>query len=599
MIDNNILAQLNEVYNKTSLEKGLFPFVKNFYQELLLVVEIDPDIIIIFEKIAAKKLITKPELLLLCFSVFENETIFKRFLLTLPNYIQILLEKLLWIEEMSEPEIEPFIGLTITVPSKYAYSSSFNDVKNEYLIFSVKKRLTHSYPEKGYYILSISTYLKQILVRYYPKPAHYNFLPTGEVPATPYSFNAENLIINELPKVLSYYMQQGIKYSTSGKPLEGTLNKFQRSCSISEFELTSGDELGKIRSNLIAGMLYNFKVDNISIDTVSIIKELFTNRYLKLQSVQFILMQLKGWGYMDNSGYDYIPYIERTFLDIINLLPPGEWISYKNLIEFIECRFIYVQPVTSSALSYRLYYQGTFDGTTEFRYENKIYVGSRNNALVYQPFIKGTIFLYAAFGLIEIGYDEIDTTQYGKTYFSAYDGLQYFKLTPLGSYVFGKTATYESEFSQQKNKLQLSEDSLMILAEGEMGVLDVMLANFAEKSGTNRYRVTHAHFLKNCVKAPDIDKKITLFTQTISTKLPTYWLQQFEIWKSNAAKIKVDNSTKIFKIPESDKELQKIIAQDPILKALILKAEQFNILVPVANVLKFKARMRELGYLIE
>ena len=152
MIDVNILAKLNDVYNKISLEKGLLPFVKIFYQEILLVDNIDPDITIILEKIAAKKLITKPEFVVLCFSVFENETIFKTFLLTLPSHIQILLEKLLWMEEMSEPEIEPFIDLTITVPSKYAYSSSFNDIKNEYLIFSVKKRVTHSYPEKGYYI---------------------------------------------------------------------------------------------------------------------------------------------------------------------------------------------------------------------------------------------------------------------------------------------------------------------------------------------------------------------------------------------------------------------------------------------------------------
>ena len=70
MIDINILEQLNDVYNKGSLEKGLFPFVKKYYQELLLVHDIDPAIRLILEKIASKKLITKPELVLFCFSVF-------------------------------------------------------------------------------------------------------------------------------------------------------------------------------------------------------------------------------------------------------------------------------------------------------------------------------------------------------------------------------------------------------------------------------------------------------------------------------------------------------------------------------------------------
>ena len=101
MIDANILAQLNDVYNKTSIEKGILPFVKNFYQQRRLVVDIHPDITLTLDKLAVKKPITKPELLDLCFSVFANETIYKSFLITLPHHIKLLLEKLLWVESMS------------------------------------------------------------------------------------------------------------------------------------------------------------------------------------------------------------------------------------------------------------------------------------------------------------------------------------------------------------------------------------------------------------------------------------------------------------------------------------------------------------------
>ena len=598
MLDQNILFQLNEKYNKANLEKGIFPFVKKFYNHLRTVVDIEPEINVILQKIDAKKPITKPELLTFCFSVFANEIIYKRFLLILPQHIKMLIEKLLWVDCMNETDVELYINETITITPKYSGYSTPNDLKGEYYFFTVITQMIYSYPAKGFYVLSLAPIFKQVLVKYYPKPDNYYFVPLAEIPPINYRFNAENLIINELPKVLSYYMQEGIKYSSKGKPLDGTLNKLQRNCGISEFELTAGEEVGKIRSALIAGMLYDFKINDISIDTVSVIKELFTTRYLKLKSVQFILTQLKGWGFMDGS-YDYISRIENKFLDIAKQFPVGKWISCKNLIEFLECRFINLQPVTNSATSYRLYYQSTFDGFKQHNYEEKYYVGGKNTSFIYQPFIKGTIFLYAAFGLVEIANKEIDTEQFSKTYYSAYDGLEYFKLTALGAYIFGQTDTYESDFGQQKNKLQLSEDSLMIYAEGEMGVLDIMLANFAEKAGANRYRVTNAHFLKSCQSGIEVDKKITLFKKTLSATIPAYWQQQFDIWKQNSLKINIDNSTKIFKIAETDKGLQKIIVQDPILKSLIFKAEHFNILVPIQNVVKFKARMKELSYVIE
>ena len=598
MLDQNILFQLNEKYNKANLEKGIFSFVKKFYNHLRLVEEVEPKINIILEKIDAKKPITKPELVTLCFSVFANEIIYKRFLLILPKHINILIEKLLWVDFMSETDVELYINETITIVPKYSGYSTPNDLKSEYYFFTVNIQMTHIYPSKGFYVLSLAPIFKQVLAKFYPKPVNYYFIPLDEIPVINYHFNAENLIINELPKVLSYYMQEGIKYSSKGKPLDGTLSKLQRNCGISEFELTTGKEIGKIRSALMAGMLYNFKVNDISIDTVSIIKELFTSRYLKLKSVQFILTQLKGWGFMDSS-YDYIAGIENKFLDIAKQFPVGKWISCKNLIEFLECRFINLQPVTNSATSYRLYYQSTFDGFKQHNYEEKYYVGGKNTSFIYQPFIKGTIFLYAAFGLVEIANKEIDTTQFSNTYYSAYDGLDYFKLTALGAYIFGQTETYEFEFGQQKNKLQLSEDSLMIFAEGELGVLDVMLANYAEKAGANRYRVTHGHFLKNCQTSNDIEKKITLFKRTISATLPIYWQQQLNIWKDNSHKIKADTSSKIFKISETDKILQKIVVQDAVLKELILKAEHFNILVPIHNIVKFKVRMKELGYIVE
>lgn len=594
MISKATLTQLSEIYSKSNLENGIFLLVKKFYLKQFFQIQQDPVLQGILERMRSKKPLNKTDTILLSFSVFENETIYKGFLATLPLSLQTLIEKLLWVESMTDGEVEKLLNETITVPSRYSYPDD-KELKNEYYFFSVKKQSIYTF--SGTYIITLSIHplFKQILMEFYPKPIHYYFIQLDEIPETTYRFTTENLIMEEMPRLLSYYMQGGIKYSINGKPAESTLNKLQRTCGITEFVTGADESLGKIRSMLLAGMMYNFKVSNISIDTVSVLKDLFTKQYIKLYTSQFLLMQLKGWGYMGD--FDYNESAEHNLLEVLKQLPLEKWVSAENLINFIECRFIQVKPVNTWAINNRLYFESNVGSHTS--YKEKKYAGSKANMLVNHPFIKGTVFLLASFGLMEIGYTGVDTAEYAKTYYSGYDGLQYFRLTALGAYVLGLSDVYEPALAQQQNKLQFSEDSLMMLAEGDMGVLDVMLGNFAEKAGNNRFKVSPAHFLKDCRNKKDIDNKIALFKRTVSAKLPAYWEQQFVTLKANALKIDPDLHTKVFKIPPADKELQRLIAQDSVLKALVLKAEQFYILVPAGNGTKFKSRMKELGYFVE
>lgn len=589
-----MLLELGEIYNKATLEKGLLPFVRKFYS-IDFFKPAHPALLIILQKLMDKKPITKPEMALLCFSIFEDKAIYKRFVASLPATHQKLIEKLLWVEKMDETAIEYFIGESVTMPSKFSYNHN-NELKNEYSLFSVNVQYLNTYPQTTYYTLYLHPLLKLVLAEYYPKPPHYYFIPLNDIPETSYRFTAENLILQELPRLLSYYMQDGIKYSVKGRPAEATLNKLQRNCAITEFPSSQHDVLGKTRSMLLAGMLYNFNPRNISIDTVSIIKALVNNEYQKLFTSSFILTQIKGWGYMDNNDYNKIA--EQHLTEIIKQLPPDKWVSAENLADFISCRLIDITPIKSWALNNRLYYEMAYSVHND--YNEKRYIGSSGaNLFINYPFIKGSIFLLAAFGLMEIAYADINTTKHGSTFYSGYDGLMYLKLTALGRYVFGFSKEYEPAQAQQKNKLHFDEDSLMILAEGDISMLDLMLANYAEKAGNNRYKITHTHFLKDCRNKNDIEKKISLFKKTISSTLPAFWEQQFIAWRLNATKVEKNLSAVVFKIPAEARDLQKLMAQDAVLKTLVLKAEQFNILVPSADLSKFKARMKELGYLVE
>jgi len=390
-------------------------------------------------------------------------------------------------------------------------------------------------------------------------------------------------------------MQNNIKYSTRGRPTESTLSKFQKATKINEFYLSEADIAGKMRSMLISGLLYNFKINNISIDTLAVLKNLFGKHYTSHNTSQFILMYLKGWGNVDI--YDFDTQAEEEFLALVKQLPTdNKWVSIDNLFGFIQSRTIRIKPISSYAVHNRLFYESKDSPYQNYAY--KKYLFGKEFSIVNKPFILGSVFLFAAFGLLEIAYDYPDFKEFSKTFFSGFDELKYLKITPLGAFVLGLSDVYEPAETFQKNTIQLSEDSMMILVDGDVSVMEVMFSKFAEKAGVNRFKVTPAYFLKDCVNANDIFNKVALFKKIVAEKLPVFWEIQFTNWQINGLKITEDIFTRLYKIPADAKDLHRLIAQDEVLKKLILKGEQFYILVEQVNSAKFKTRMKELGYVI-
>jgi hypothetical protein len=344
---------------------------------------------------------------------------------------------------------------------------------------------------------------------------------------------------------------------------------------------------------MIAGMLHELKVKDINTDNMELLKILFTAHYKTIYTPQFILSQFKGWAYIN----DY--YLTDTsfaaMLDTVKQLPQDKWISAQNLHGYILSRTIDIKGVEGWVVNNYLKINETFTSASRSTSATNISI----EPLVKIPYINGSVFLLAAFGLLEIMYTGINTNKFGETYYSPYDGLKFLRLTPLGAYILGLTKSYEPQHTSPKNKLHFSEDSLTILAEGDLSVIDIMLARFTEKEGNGRYRVTSAVFFKDCKDLAGIDAKINLFKKTISVRLPRYWDAAFAEWKANAKKVTEKITTHVFEIPSGEKELQNLLAKDGVLKNIILKAEGFNILVERGNIPKFKQRLKEFGYFVE
>ncbi len=124
-----------------------------------------------------------------------------------------------------------------------------------------------------------------------------------------------------------------------------------------------------------------------------------------------------------------------------------------------------------------------------------------------------------------------------------------------------------------------------------------MLKRFASKTSLNRYQVSNQSFLKACGTKEDLSEKIRLFRQVVGEDLPENWQQYFKELLDNCNPLKQVGPHAVFKLSRN-KALITLVAQDPVLRRLVLKAEDHHVIVFRTHLARFKSRMKELGYLL-
>ena len=128
---------------------------------------------------------------------------------------------------------------------------------------------------------------------------------------------------------------------------------------------------------------------------------------------------------------------------------------------------------------------------------------------------------------------------------------------------------------------------------------EILLKNFTERVSGNRFRVSYDTFLKDCKTRKELRTKIDVFRQTVNIKLPANWERFLEELTFKAKAIETSANITVLKLPETDRHLHSLIAQDTALKSLVAKAEGFQIIVTNENLPKLKSRLKDYGYLLD
>ena len=115
----------------------------------------------------------------------------------------------------------------------------------------------------------------------------------------------------------------------------------------------------------------------------------------------------------------------------------------------------------------------------------------------------------------------------------------------------------------------------------------------------NRFETSALSFLASCHTKADVESKIKIFRQFISSDLPPLWEQFFKSLLQHCHPLKEDKTAyKRYTLDPENRDLVQLVTTDPILRQLVIRAEGYRIMVKQEDLKKFETQLMKHGYLL-
>ena len=209
------------------------------------------------------------------------------------------------------------------------------------------------------------------------------------------------------------------------------------------------------------------------------------------------------------------------------------------------------------------------------------------------PFVKGFLFLLAAWGILEIAYEDMDLQSP-----SYYDSVRYFRLTELGRYLLGRSPLYVPVVGPEVG-FDLEEERLLFRSKHPDNPYEPLVDAIAEPVGAHRFRVSEASFLANCGSSEDLEKNIALFRQYVCACPPPVWEDFFHHLRSKSVPWEKVSPRKfeVYRVPQNV-ELLRLLSSDELLRQCVRRAEGYMVLVETHRLPEVRQRLKEFGFLL-
>jgi len=584
-------ALVNDAFLKESLIKILIPMVSAFVdkhkKDILKKGFSKEQIKSVFDK---KQVPSKEILVKYCVTPFYDKDLFQLFRKTMPKHIGLIFNELVWVDKLNAKEIFDLTGEHIYTksPKKTSYYQKL-ELKAEYDLFKSNKSSYRS--SSSGFILYFPEEFRKYLITLSDIPEAAQIKSLDKIDKTDFVYEGEADILFDLPRLIAYKNKGQIKSATGYKVQASTLNKMNKNLGLTEFYSDETDKALKLlRTRLLASLIIYADMD-IAEKSIDNLKDLINETYLtKFKPINGILYYLKGTGNV--YGYYSNPK-EQTFLTLLNRFSPEQWVSIQNIenhLKYNQIDFDIIDKMRTNNL-YVTY-------KTEYGNERSYVTRVNQNQVISKGTLKGSIFLFAAYGLLDIAYNHPIKKEEENVFPKLYESVQYVRLNKLGAYILGKTNSYELPEQLTNSSIELSTDTLTITIDPKDTIAPISLAPFTVKVSPNRFNTDFSIFLKGVKNKSDLENKIKLFVASLSVEIPENWNDFFEELRAKINPLTLIEDTFVFQIPTNNKELLKLIAQDKKLSNLCDKAEAYQILVSKKNLNKFKSRLEDFGYLL-
>jgi hypothetical protein len=198
-------------------------------------------------------------------------------------------------------------------------------------------------------------------------------------------------------------------------------------------------------------------------------------------------------------------------------------------------------------------------------------------------------------GALDLIYLPPEETEYD----SLYEGLIFFRINPLGAYLFGQAGEYASP--RPLDDPLFSIDSELVLSLEDPAALTpdlrLELGRFTVEQGNHRCRLDTRRVLDEVERGEDLRYVADFLERHHRGPLPEQvprWLQELG---ANRGAFKKKGGALLVQV--RSRELLKSVVEDPILKRSARVLEGRTLIVPSSKEGSFRSRLKELGYLLD
>jgi hypothetical protein len=210
----------------------------------------------------------------------------------------------------------------------------------------------------------------------------------------------------------------------------------------------------------------------------------------------------------------------------------------------------------------------------------------------------------ATLGIIDVAYIKPNGTRDGfrdlwgtddYDFLSRYDGLLYFRITPLGAYILGITDSYEAPKFESKSLLKILPNLEIVASEQNFGLADqLFLEQYAKKVSDQVWKLETKSVLEAISKGHQLKELIDFLKALSSNSFPNTVVQFFKDIEQRSNSLTDLGVARLVKC--SDAALAALIANDSRTKKYCFLAGEDRLLIPLDLETKFRNGLQKLGY---